>query len=208
MKGFLICLSVRTRVAQGNFDGFFLHVVKLGMQDFPSQLTISPFIPISLDRKLAGCRRLIFSSWALASLSSAVQLLPLNAAVSSWWSLVGRRQLEPWVRSSLRRGGWMRRKHVSFRSAYLSYLVLAEPYLRCHILNHFDVVQVCKCCSVTWGARQILAILPWSRLMESGLWRWNAAFMSLFVSLQVLHRDVYSHSLPFAVMMPYPLVRD
>lgn len=31
--------------------------------------------------------------------------------------------------------------------------------------------------------------------------------MSLFVSLQVLHRDVYSHSLPFAVMMPYPLVR-
>jgi hypothetical protein len=58
-------------------------VVKLGMQDFPSQLTISPFIPISLDRKLAGCRRLIFSSWALASLSSAVQLLPLNAAVSS-----------------------------------------------------------------------------------------------------------------------------
>ena len=34
MKGFLICLSVRTRVAQGNFDGFFFTCGEVGYAGF------------------------------------------------------------------------------------------------------------------------------------------------------------------------------
>ena len=133
MKGFLIHLSVRTRVAQGHFDNF----------DFRSQLTISPSILNhsnqcgqtvgrlqKADLLIMGSGFSVIRGAASASERSSIQLIVPGGkeAAGALGEVLSEARMD------------VKKTCVSFRSTHLSDLDLAEPYLRLDMLNHFDVV--------------------------------------------------------------------